>query len=33
VEVARSVGGVARVVRVFEVVSEADLASGAAPKQ
>jgi hypothetical protein len=24
---------VARVVRVFEVVSEADLASGAAPKQ
>jgi osmotically-inducible protein OsmY len=32
VEVARSVGGVARVVRVFEVVSEADLAAGVAPK-
>jgi osmotically-inducible protein OsmY len=32
VEVARSVGGVARVVRVFEVVGEADLANGAAPK-
>ena len=32
VDVARSVGGVARVVRVFEVVSEADLATGTTPK-
>ncbi|NRF69387.1 BON domain-containing protein [Aquincola sp. S2] len=32
-EVARSIGGVQKVVRVFELISEAELASGQPPKQ
>ncbi|WP_284618464.1 BON domain-containing protein [Aquabacterium humicola] len=32
-EIARSIGGVQKVVRVFELISEAELASGQPPKQ